>query len=309
MPYLLPSCVLMIRPNYFAFNPGTAQSNKFQQELPGLAPDEIRLLALEEFDNLVSLLEAWDVEVLLFNDTPIPHKPDALFPNNWFSTHLNGWLITYPMLDPARRTEQREDIIQNLINRYGYIHRNDLKKLEEEEIFLEGTGSLVLDREYKIAYAALSPRTNPEALDAWAKLMGFKMVVFNAFGPEEEPIYHTNVMMCIGDNFALLGTDCIAANDRQRVLDSLEKSGKRVIELSKTQVCENFAGNMLALCNRQRERLLLMSTTAKRSLSPEQIHILTEELSLGLVAAPLSIIETVGGGGVRCMLAEIVIPQ
>ena len=308
MPYQLPNCVLMIRPSYFAFNPGTAESNSFQTQLSGLDPFEIRQLALDEFDNFVSLLEAWDIEVLVFEDSEIPHKPDAVFPNNWFSTHLNGWLITYPMLDPMRRNEQRDDIIQTLTNRFGYIHRNELKNFESEEKFLEGTGSLVLDREQKTAYTSLSPRSHPDVIEAWAKLTGFKTITFNTLGPDNMPIYHTNVMMCIGDNFAVVGTDCIDIPDREKVINNLEKSGKKIIHLSNDQVFDSFAGNMLALSNKQGDRLLVMSTSAKRSLNAEQIKTFND-LNLELVAAPLSIIETVGGGSARCMMAEIVIPQ
>lgn len=306
---MLPSCVLMIRPNYFGFNPETAVSNRFQHEIPELDIAIIRQMAMDEFDNFVSLLEAWELEVWVFDDIPQPHTPDAVFPNNWFSTHTNGWLITYPMLDKKRRTERRTDILQALVHRHEYVIKRELEALELEGKYLEGTGSLVLDRKNKVAYAAISPRTHPEALEAWAKLTSYEVVSFLANGPENIPIYHTNVMMSIGDDFALVGLETLSEEDKNKVCTALEKGGKRIIELSMEQIYESFTGNMLALCNRHGERLLIMSAAAKRSLSTTQLNILRYELGLQLLAAPLSMIESVGGGSARCMLAEIVVPN
>jgi hypothetical protein len=306
---MLPSSVLMIRPSYFGFNPETAVSNRFQHEMPELDTETLRQLANEEFDHFVSLLKAWDIDVWVFDDVPVPHTPDAVFPNNWFSTHANGWLITYPMKDKLRRTERRNDILQALVFRHEYVLKRDLEMLESNEQYLEGTGSLVFDRANRIAYAAISPRTNPAALAAWAKLTGYQTVSFHANGPDNSPIYHTNVMMSIGDNFALIGLETLSAADRDKVVQSLEQGNKRIIELTMDQIYDSFAGNMLALSNPAGERLLVMSAAAKRSLTTAQKNILQYELGLVLIAAPLSIIEEVGGGSARCMLAEIVVPE
>ena len=305
---MLPSSVLMIRPSYFSFNPETAVSNRFQHEIPELDIETVRQLANEEFDHFVSLLKAWDIDVWVFDDVPVPLTPDAVFPNNWFSTHDNGWLITYPMKDKMRRTERRKDILQALIFRHEYVLKRDLENLELEEKYLEGTGSLVLDRINKVAYAAISPRTHPEALAAWAKLTGCELLSFHANGPDNSPINHTNAILSIGDNFALVGLETLSATDSQKVTAALEQGNKRIIALSMEQIYDSFAGNMLALCNPAGERLLVMSAAAKRSLTTEQKNILQYELGLMLIAAPLSIIEEVGGGSARCMLAEIVVP-
>ena len=307
MKLQLPSSVLMIRPNYFGYNQGTAHSNSFQQQIHSMSPEEIRSAAIEEFDSCVSLLEAWDIEVMTFEDSPNPFKPDAVFPNNWISTHYNGWLLSYPMMDPSRRLEQRDDIINALVEKYGYVHRNDLKKLEAENIFLEGTGSLVLDREHKLAYAALSPRTHPLALQAWSQLTGFKYLSFHTEDLKGKSIYHTNVMMSIAGDYVLIGSDCIAEQDRNKVIESLENHNKKILHLSNEQVLVHFAANVLGLQNRDGEKLLVMSTTAKKSLSDMQLDTINK-WGFQILAAPLNTIETVGGGSARCMMAEIVKP-
>ena len=307
MKFPLASTVLMIRPNYFGFNQGTAQTNVFQQQIHSLSQEEIRNNAIGEFNNFVSLLEAWDIEVMVFDDRAIPQKPDAVFPNNWISTHYNGWLLTYPMLERSRRAEQRDDIIIALIEKYGYVHRNDLKKLEQEEIFLEGTGSLVLDREHKMAYAALSSRTHPLALKAWSELTGFNYLSFHTEDLKGKSIYHTNVMMSIAGDFVLLGTDCIAENDREKVIERLQKHGKKILHLNNEQVLVHFAANVLGLQNRAGERFLVMSTSAKKSLSEQQLETINN-WGFQILAAPLTTIETIGGGSARCMMAEIVAP-
>lgn len=307
MNLALPSCVLMIRPNFFGYNQGTAYSNSFQQKIHSMSPDEIRTAAIEEFDGFVSLLEAWNIEVLMFEDSASPHKPDAIFPNNWISTHYNGWLLSYPMMEPSRRLEQRDDIINALVEKYGYVHRNDLKKLESENIFLEGTGSLVLDRNHKFAYAALSPRTHPLALQAWSHLTGFNYLSFHTQDLKGKSIYHTNVMMSIAGDYVLIGSDCIADLDRNKVLESLENHNKKILHLSNEQVLVHFAANVIGLQNPEGEKLLVMSTTAKKSLSDTQLDTI-KQWGFQILAAPLNIIEKVGGGSARCMMAEIVKP-
>jgi hypothetical protein len=307
MNLALASTVLMIRPNYFEYNSGTAASNSFQNKINNLSPEETRKAAIDEFDNFVALLEAWDIEVIVFEDSPIPLKPDAVFPNNWISTHYNGWLLTYPMLEVSRRKEQRSEIIQALVEKYGYVHRNDLKQLEAEEIFLEGTGSLVLDRSLKVAYAALSSRTHPKALQCWAELTGFSYLSFHTEDMKGKAIYHTNVMMSIAGDLVLLGADCIADPDRERVVNALKNYDKKIIYLSNEQVLVHFAANALGLQNRNGEKLLVMSSTAKKSLTESQISSI-QACGFQILAAPLNVIETVGGGSARCMMAEIVKP-
>ncbi len=308
MSTYLASTVLMIRPLHFGFNPETAATNSFQQQITDINQEILFQMLLEEFDNMVSLLRASDIEVLLFDDLPQPECPDAVFPNNWFSTHSQGLLITYPMYSPNRRWERRNDILKSLCLRYNYRLEQGLQKLENQNLFLEGTGSLVLDRSQGLAYAALSPRTHLEAIVAWEQLTGYKTLTFRAFGPQREAIYHTNVMLSIGDNFALIGAESIAAEDKTIVLQSLKQSGKEIIELTNEQIYENFAGNLLALQNTKGERFLVMSTTAKRSLTAQQRYTLEQKSGLQLLAAPLSLIETMGGGSARCMMAEVFAP-
>jgi hypothetical protein len=297
---MMTSRLLMIRPSHFGFNEETAANNSFQTKIEGMPKEMIQELAIEEYENFVELLQDADIEVLEFED--LPHTPDAVFPNNWFSTFPNKQLFTYPMFSNIRRGERREDILQLLQKEFGYSLNNKLEKLEEENIFLEGTGSLVLDHEKKLAFAAISPRTSPEALEAFAQLSGYKVIDFTAVGPAGEPIYHTNVMMSVGDDFALVGFDTIFEEDHAKIRAALK--GKTLIELSNDQIYNHFAGNMLGLQNQQGHRYLVMSATAKRSLSKAQKTTI-RSLKLQIIAPALSIIETIGGGSARCMLAEL----
>jgi hypothetical protein len=290
----------MIRPSHFGFNEETALNNSFQTKIEGMPKEMIQELAIEEYENFVELLQDAAIEVLEFED--LPHTPDAVFPNNWFSTFPNKQLFTYPMFSNIRRGERREDILQFLQKEFGYSLNTKLEKLEEENIFLEGTGSLVLDRENKLAFAAISPRTSPEALEAFAQLSGYKVIDFTAVGPAGEPIYHTNVIISVGDDFAFVGFDTIFEEDHAKIRAALK--GKTIIELSNDQVYNHFAGNMLGLQNQQGRRYLVMSAAAKRSLSKAQKTTI-RSLKLQIIAPALSIIETIGGGSARCMLAEL----
>ncbi|MEE1943958.1 arginine deiminase-related protein [Pedobacter sp. KR3-3] len=295
--------ILMIRPVDFKFNEQTAGNNKFQQ---ANSASDVQQKALQEFDGFVALLRANGVEVTVINDTLQPETPDSIFPNNWISFHHNGEVILYPMFSVNRRAERRSDIIESLGKTFGISKITDLSTYENSDQFLEGTGSLVLDRDHKIAYACLSLRTNQEVLDDFCEKTGYQAIVFNAVDSTGYPIYHTNVMMCIGDKFAVVCFDSIPdATEQALVRGSLSQSGKEIVSITFDQM-NHFAGNMLQVSNKEGESLLVMSEQAYRSLNPNQISALEKYCSL--VYAPLYTIETNGGGSARCMLAEVHLP-
>jgi hypothetical protein len=295
------SNILMIRPVAFGFNAQTADSNAFQTE------DEnqhlVQQKALEQFDCFVNILKANGVNVTVVNDTPEPHTPDSIFPNNWVSFHNTGDIFLYPMQAENRRLERREDIIRKLEEIFKANHVIDLSRFEVKNQFLEGTGSMVLDRVNKITYACLSPRTNPEALNAFCDYTGYKAVTFNAADQNNKAIYHTNVLMAIGSKFAIICLESIAdEQEKQAVITSLKQSKKEIIEISFEQM-NQFAGNMLEVLNTAGKTLIVMSQTAFDSLTDHQKDKL--EKCGKLVYADISTIETNGGGSARCMIAEI----
>lgn len=298
--------VLMIEPTRFGFNQEAALTNKFQKALAGFSIQEVQDIALLEFRNAVAQLREAGVEVITFPDVEDSVTPDSIFPNNWFSTHPEGLLITYPMAPRNRRAERREAIIQHLLNTYGYKQHLKLETYENEQPprFLEGTGSLVLDRVNRVAYAARSPRTASEPIAHFCKSLNYKPVLFTAYGPSQEAIYHTNVMMCVGETFAAIGMDTVDEKDREQLVGSLLATGKEIIELSKEQTHYSFAGNMLQLHNQLGEKVLALSQTAYRSLSTKQLGQLREH-NQHILPLPIHVIEKCGGGSVRCMLAEI----
>lgn len=303
------SNILMIRPVNFAFNLQTAESNAFQDtDSQALDVTITQENALREFDVMVSQLRAIGVNVLVYDDTPKPYTPDSIFPNNWVSFHHSGKVCLYPMQAENRRLERRTDIIEELSANYHVEKIIDLTSFEQENKFLEGTGSLVLDRMHRIAYACLSPRTNEEVLTAWEEQMnGYKIVKFRAVDANEKEIYHTNVMMCIGDNFAVVCLQSIAdLDERLMVKESLVSTGKNVIEITLEQMNE-FAGNMLLVTNQKEHRILVMSTRAYDSLSADQKKLLEEYADIAHF--DLNIIETCGGGSARCMMAEVHLPE
>lgn len=301
------SNLLMIRPVRFGFNEQTASSNAFQNVRVADKTREIaQQKALEEFDEMVRLLQAKGVNVLVVEDTVEPYTPDSIFPNNWVSFHFNGTVITYPMQAENRRLERREDILKQIEEKFYINRRVDLTAFEKEGKFLEGTGSMVLDRKYKIAYACLSPRTNEEVLDAFALQMNYEVVKFHATDEMGRPIYHTNVLMCIGDMFAVICLEAIPDLDEKlRVRNSLETSGRQIIEITLDQM-KHFAGNMLQIRNTKGEQVLMMSTNAYESLTPRQIDSLDDYCQI--LHTDLSMIESNGGGSARCMIAEIHLP-
>lgn len=298
--------VLLIRPTRFAANAQTAESNRFQD----LASSEVdaQTLAREEFAGLVRALDHAGVQTHVFDDTLEPHKPDSIFPNNWVSFHADGTAVLYPMLAPNRRLERRMDVLQGLSARGFRISRTiDLTVHEQQERYLEGTGSLVLDRLHRIAYACVSPRTDLDVLGDFSQQLDYDLVTFEAYDLGGAPIYHTNVLMCIGTRFAVVCTDVIAAHERAGVLDMLRGAGRAIVEITPRQMYA-FAGNMLELRNGKDEPLIALSASACSALTAEQRASLGE-LCGPLVSAPISTIERLGGGSVRCMLAEIFLPR
>lgn len=301
----LTNTVLMIAPSQFGFNDQTAESNSFQNKSLTIAPDELQNLALKEFQTFVATLKSNGIEVLEFEDLKPSLSPDSIFPNNWFSTHSEGKIISYPMLANNRRLERRKDILNKLISDFSLDHLA-LDSLENNNppLILEGTGSMVLDRINKVAYAVDSSRTDKQALDKFAELMDYSICSFNAYGADGKDIYHTNVLMCLGEEFVVIGLDNIDHKDRASVMESFQKYKKNIIPLKSHQVNLCFAGNMLQLRNSENKRILVLSQSAYSSLEPIQIN---ELLKYNDHLLPISIptIELFGGGSVRCMMAEI----
>ncbi len=303
--------ILMIRPVAFRMNEQTAVNNYYQKVLEGLSSTQIQKNALHEFDLYVEKLKSIGVNVIVINDTVEPSTPDSIFPNNWVSFHESGKVGLYSMFAENRRLERRQDILDNLTDNGFEINEViDITKFEKEGKNLEGTGSLILDRENKIAYAALSERTNQEVLDQFSELFGYKLVVFHSnqtVDNERLPIYHTNVMMCVAKDFAIICADSIDNKiERMATLTALKNSGKEVIEISEEQV-NRFAGNMLQVVGNDDKEYLIMSTAAYTSLIPEQIRKI--EKYCPIVHSSLDTIEALGGGSARCMMAEVFLPK
>ncbi|MBP8067381.1 MAG: amidinotransferase [Pedobacter sp.] len=295
--------ILMIRPVNFKFNTQTAGNNKFQQDS---TQNNVQQQALKEFDGFVELLRSNKVDVIVVEDTLTPATPDSIFPNNWVSFHENGSVYLYPMFSENRRSERRNDIIELLGEQFDLKHVDDLSFFEQQSLFLEGTGSMVLDRENKIAYACLSVRTDEEVLNNFCMLAGYFPLTFQAIDQTNFPIYHTNVMMCVGDAFAVVCFESIPDEIEQEELrHSFLNTHKEVIEISFDQM-NQFAGNMLQVKSSTDESLLVMSEQAYLSLNDSQISSL--EKYCRLIYAPLYTIEKNGGGSARCMLAEVHLP-
>ena len=293
--------VLMIRPCRFYPNPETAADNAFQAQVD-CAVDALSVAARKEFDAAVLTLRAAGVNVHVFEDTAKPEKPDAVFPNNWISTHHDGRIALFPMYSALRRQERRHDIVGELRKHYRVTEVIDYSVFEKKGCWLEGTGSLVLDHHDKIAYVSLSNRSDLKVIHRFAEDFSYEPVTFTSIGSDGRPIYHTNVMMCIGTAFALVGLEMILNKaERQQVRARLERSGKDIVELSPHQI-ENFAGNAIELHNRHGEKLLVLSKRAVRALTGEQRARLTRYVRL--VPLELPTIE-LGGGSARCIIATI----
>src|SRR5436190_9917367 len=296
--------VLMIRPGRFYPNPETAADNAFQRDA-NRDLDALTLVARNEFDTAVRTLRTAGVNVHVFEDTAELEKPDAVFPNNWISTHHDGRIAFFPMYSALRRRERRQDIVEELRQHYRVTEVIDYSAFEDEGCCLEGTGSLVFDHLNKIAYVSLSNRANPKVIERFTDDFSYEPVTFTSIGSNGEPIYHTNVMMCIGTAFAMVGLEVIGNEaDRQQVRARLEKAEKEMVELSADQIA-NFAGNAIELHNKNGEKLPVLSSRAARALTEEQRKTLTRYARL--LPLELPTIE-LGGGSARCMMATIHLP-
>ena len=297
----------MIRPVSFRMNEQTAVNNYYQHSLKGISAEEIQLRALTEFDNFVSKLRSAGVEVVVIEDTLVPSTPDSIFPNNWSSFHRNGKVGLYPMFAENRRLERREDILDKLEEK-GFIINEviDYSSAEKENIFLEGTGSIVLDREAGVAYCALSPRADEDLFIEFCEDFEYTPVVFHAYqtvNEKRELIYHTNVMMAITQENVIVCLDSIDdKKERRNFINHVLMSGKQIVKITEKQV-ENFAGNMLQVLGRDNKPLTVMSQAAFDCLTDTQRDLLSKEASL--LSSDLGTIETCGGGSARCMMAEV----
>ena len=296
--------VLMIRPSRFYPNPETAADNAFQRDADRDSA-ALTLMAKKEFDDAVQTLSAAGVNVHVFEDTAEPEKPDAVFPNNWISTHHDGRIALFPMYSALRRRERRHDIVEELRKHYQVTEVIDYSRFENEGCCLEGTGSLVFDHSSKIAYVSLSNRSNPKMIQRFAEDFSYEPVTFTSIDSNCQPIYHTNVMMCLGTDFAMVGLEMIPNKaERQQVRARLERTEKDIVELSADQIA-NFAGNAIELHNKQGEKLLVLSSRADRTFTDDQRERLSRYARL--VPLELPTIE-LSGGSARCMIATIHLP-
>ena len=288
------------------------EDNHFQKGGTALSSSEITRQALHEFEAFVTKLQGQGIEVIVYDDLSTKETPDAVFPNNWFSTHKDGTVYLYPMFAPNRRKERRQEVLDLLTQEYGFsIDRiMDWSKHEDIGLFLEGTGSMILDRPNKIIYATLSERTSEELLKQYAREIGYELVAFRSYHnakQKEVLIYHTNVMLCVAQDYAVVCLECITdPTERKAVQESLKKTNKAIIELSLDQI-DQFAGNMLEARNEANESFLIMSSRAYHSMTVKQVEQIEQHSKI--IHSPLTTIENYGGGSARCMLAEIFLPQ
>ena len=303
--------ILMIRPVNFRMNEQTAVNNYYQQELEHMLPASINAKAQEEFDNFVGILEAEGVNVVVIEDTKVPITPDAVFPNNWISFHDRGDVVIYPMFAENRRLEKREDVLE-VLEDIGFLINSvmDYSVAEEDAIFLEGTGSMILDRVNQKAYCALSPRANEDLFIEFCEDFEYTPVIFEAnqtVKGERVAIYHTNVMMCVAETFAVVCLEAIDdKKERKEVVKHLKSDGKEIININEKQVAQ-FAGNILQLKGKNDQRLIVMSSSAYKALHSNQISTLQKHGKI--VQSSLQTIETCGGGSARCMMAEVFLPK
>ena len=295
--------VLMIEPAAFGFNAETAQNNYFQINSENA---ETQTKALQEFNNFVEKLRSKGINVITVKDTLEPHTPDSIFPNNWISMHQDGTVVLYPMCAVNRRWERRNDILEILKRNFSVKEIIDFSAPENDGKFLEGTGSMIFDHDNKLAYGSVSLRLDEQLFREFCEKFGFTPVVFHSYqtaNNERLPIYHTNVMMCVADQFVVICLDCIDdETERVNVVSAIVNSGKEIIEISESQM-QRFAGNMLQLQNPEGKKFLVMSLSAYQSLTPEQISNI--EKYSEIIYSDLETIETNGGGSARCMLAEV----
>ena len=302
------STVLMVEPIAFGYNAQTAENNYFQVEQKDA---DIQTKALEEFNNFADKLKSKGINVISVKDTLEPHSPDSIFPNNWVSFHNDGKVVLYPMFAPNRRVERRTDILETLkVKGFEITEIEDLSHFENQQKFLEGTGSMIFDHDHKIAYGSVSLRLDEELFRQFCTKFGFRPVVFHSYqnaGDQRLPIYHTNVMMCVADKFVVICLDCIDDElEREKVQEVIKSTQKEIIEISEDQM-QQFAGNMLQVQNEAGEKFLVMSESAYRSLTAQQISAI--EKYCEIIYSDLNTIETNGGGSARCMLAEVFLPK
>ena len=303
----LSSTILMIRPAAFGYNHETAANNFFQSNPHSETKEDIQQNALQEFDMMVSVLRKNEINVIVIEDTIEPAKPDAIFPNNWFCTLASGQLCVFPMFAKSRREEKRDDVIQQLVNKFQVADFQDWSEYEADGRYLEGTGSMLIDQENKLIFACLSERTDASVLEKFARRNGYNAMAFTATDKDGHAIYHTNVMMALGEKFCILCDESLEDETEIIALKQLlESSDREIINISRKQM-QSFAGNMLELKNKKGDSILVMSKTAYKSLTEDQL------LQLRKYSRPLpievSIIEKVEGGSVRCMIAEIFLKQ
>jgi hypothetical protein len=298
--------ILLVRPSNFIFNIETATNNAFQHNIEE-GSENISNKVKREFENFKAQLIAKGIDVTVIDDTASPIKPDAIFPNNWISFHADGSVILYPMFAANRRTERRLDILEKLKEKFEVKNVIDFSAYEKEDKFLEGTGSIIFDHQHKVAYACLSPRTNKGIFIKLCKLLHYKPIYFTACDEAGREIYHTNVMMCIADKIVIICTESIIdKNERQQILQSFKNTGHKIIDITFLQM-NNFVGNMLALKTGSEKKILVLSQRAYGSLGINQKNIIEKYYE----PFPLDIptIETIGGGSVRCMIAEVFLPK
>ena len=294
------SNLLMIKPVNFGFNEETASNNAFQFKDSN---SDVQTRALNEFNNYVKKLEENGINVLVVEDTPKPYTPDSIFPNNWISFHEDGRLCLYPMFALNRRQERKNTVMDAINNKFSVKNIVDLTKFENENLFLEGTGSMVLDRDNKIVYACLSERTNIKVLNEFAKIFGYSIAAFNAVDKNGLPIYHTNVVMSVSEQIVVVCLDTVNdASEKEMLLSTIKKSNKELLEISFEQM-SNFAGNMLQVKNDKGKQFMVMSKTAYNILDAKQIDLIKKYNEI--IAVDIDTIERNGGGSARCMLAEI----
>ena len=292
--------ILMVRPARFTYNEQTAKNNFFQEKLPVADLNE---KVQKEFDDFVSELRANHIHVIVVQDIDYPHTPDSIFPNNWFSTHPTGELVLYPMFAENRRAERKPDVLGAIRRHYPTDKILDLTFGEKENKFLEGTGSIIFDHTNKTAYACRSERTNEHLFQDFCKQMNFNPVLFTSLDENNNPIYHTNVMLSIGERIAVVCAESIRdEGERKQVINSLQKAGKDIIEISFDQM-KLFCANIIEVYNLANENCLIMSDAAKNAFTPQQMEVIKKYCKI--VSSPLSTIERVGGGSARCMIAEI----
>lgn len=299
----------MVRPANFGFNAETAENNAFQSRDQLLSGEVMRQNALTEFDRFVAKLRDAGVDVIVADDTAAPVKPDAVFPNNWVTFHQEGHIVTYPMFAPTRRLERSDAIIQKVLDA-GFKQSGDREHFESSEaqsVFLEGTGSIIFDHQNRLAYACLSPRTDADLLERLCQFLGYQKVVFHSVDGNGQDIYHTNVMMALGETFVVICMDTIRDPQEHAMLEAtFARTGKAIVDISLEQM-NTFAGNMLQVQNVKGDRILVMSEQAYHALTPEQVSLLQTHTQL--LYSDIKTIETYGGGSARCMMAEVFLPE